>query len=124
MKLLLSWLQEFVSVPSEPRQLAEELTMLGLAVDSVSTEEGETVLEIDVTTNRPDCLSHYGVARELAAFYGLPLASPGETPLKAKPRARRKDAIVEIVATELCGRYSARIIREVEVKPSPPWVTR
>ena len=54
MKILLSWLQEFVSVPSDPRQLAEELTLLGLAVDSVATEAGETVYEIDVTTNRPD----------------------------------------------------------------------
>src|SRR3990170_6892653 len=113
MKLLLSWLQEFVSVPSEPRQLAEELTMLGLAVDSVTTEEGETVLEIDVTTNRPDCLSHYGIAREVAARYRLPLVPfPAAAPMtelaRVRPRARRKDAMVEITATDLCARYSAR----------------
>ena len=70
MKILLSWLQEFVGVATEPRRLAEELTMLGLTVDSVETDEGESLFEIDVTTNRPDCLSHYGVARELALQHG------------------------------------------------------
>ena len=123
MKLLLSWLQEFVSVPSEPRQLAEELTMLGLAVDSVTTEEGGTVFEIDVTTNRPDCLSHYGVARELAARYGGVAAAFPETPME-KPRARRRDPVVAITAADLCRRYSARIIRGVKVGQSPDWLAR
>ena len=123
MKLLLSWLQEFVSVPSEPRQLAEELTMLGLAVDSVTTEEGETIFEIDVTTNRPDCLSHYGVARELAARYGGVAAAFPETPAE-KPRARRRDPVVAITAADLCRRYSARIIRGVKVGQSPDWLAR
>lgn len=123
MKILLSWLQEFVSVPSDPRQLAEELTLLGLAVDSVATEAGETVFEIDVTTNRPDCLSHYGVARELAVRYGgVAVAFPDGA--SDKPRARRRDPVVEILATDLCRRYSARIIRGVQVGPSPEWLAR
>jgi len=123
MKILLSWLQEFVSVPSDPRQLAEELTLLGLAVDAVATEGEETVFEIDVTTNRPDCLSHYGVARELAVRYGgVAVAFPEGA--RDKPRARRRDPVVEIAATDLCRRYSARIIRGVEVGPSPEWLAR
>lgn len=121
MKILLSWLREFVPVPSEPRRLADELTMLGLAVDSVSAEAGETVFEIDVTTNRPDCLSHYGVARELASRHGGLTVSVPETPT-GKPRARRRDPVVAILAQDLCRRYSARIIRGVEVKPSPDWL--
>ena len=95
--------------------------MLGLAVDSVATEDGETVFEIDVTTNRPDCLSHYGVARELAARHGGRTVSFPETPT-GKPRARRRDPVVAITAPDLCRRYSARLIRGVEVRPSPDWL--
>ncbi|HEY7679150.1 MAG TPA: phenylalanine--tRNA ligase subunit beta [Terriglobia bacterium] len=123
MKILLSWLREFVPFTVEPKQLATDLSQFGLAVDALSAEGEETVLELDVTTNRPDCLSHYGVARELAAFYKLPLAPFGEPP-HTRPRPRRKDAMVEIVATDLCGRYSARVIRGVAVGPSPDWLSR
>ena len=128
MKILLSWLQEFVPLERGPRQVAEDLTMLGLAVETVTTEADETVLELDITTNRPDCLSHHGVARELAALYGKPLAPlimaqnlPSEP---AATRARRKDSIVEIKDTALCRRYSARLIRGVNVGPSPDWLRK
>ena len=123
MKILLSWLQEFVSVPSDALRLAEELTMLGLTVDSIETEEGETLFEIDVTTNRPDCLSHYGIARELAVRHGNLAISFPEVPAR-KPRARRRDPVVAVPASDLCRRYSARIIRGVRVGPSPEWLAR
>jgi len=97
--------------------------MLGLTVDSVETADGDTLFEIDVTTNRPDCLSHYGVARELALQHGgLKISFPDG--LAAKPRARRRDPVVAIPATDLCRRYSARIIRGVKVGPSPDWLAR
>src|SRR5689334_23623088 len=122
MKIVLSWLREFVPLTAQPREIAHELTMLGLAVDSIAQEQDETVFELDITTNRPDCLNHYGVARELAAHYGLPLAQPFGIPKEsdARPRVRgkRKDGIVEIEAIDLCLRYSARIVRGVDVKPS------
>ena len=122
MKILLSWLQEFVSLStSAPRQLAEDLTMLGFPVDAALTQDGETILEVDITTNRPDCLSHYGMARELAAFYGVPIKPFGEA---AAGRPRARDPIVRIVANDLCRRYCARIIRDVTVGPSPDWLAR
>ncbi len=97
--------------------------MLGLTVDSVEMDGGETLFEIGVTTNRPDCLSHYGVARELAARHGgLTVAFPSVS--GGKPRARRHDPVVVITATDLCRRYSARIIRGVRVGPSPDWLAR
>src|SRR5262245_56733979 len=102
MRILLSWIREFVPVEEEPRSLATELSLLGLAVDAVTDEANETILDIDVTTNRPDCLSHHGLAREVAARYGLPLTSSlgsSQADLaapKIKPRGRRKDGIVEI----------------------------
>ncbi|MBI4465655.1 MAG: phenylalanine--tRNA ligase subunit beta, partial [Acidobacteria bacterium] len=124
MKILFSWLKEFVSLPSDMRRLAEDLTMLGLPVDSVSTEDGETILELDITTNRPDCLSHYGVARELAAFYGRKLKpfGPGDPEISADHSA--ENSVVEIAAADLCRRYSARIIRGVQIAPSPPRLRR
>lgn len=97
--------------------------MLGLTVDSVETAEGDTLFEIDVTTNRPDCLSHYGVARELALGHGGLTVSFPENPA-GKPRARRRDPVVAITATDLCRRYSARIIRGVRVGPSPDWLAK
>ncbi|MBI3934922.1 MAG: phenylalanine--tRNA ligase subunit beta [Acidobacteria bacterium] len=127
MKILLSWLREFVPFDKEPRELASDLSMLGFAVDAIATEANETALDIDVTTNRPDALSHYGIAREVAVRYGLPLAPlvpPAAEANKGRPRARRKDAMVEIAAVELCGRYSARLIRGVGVKPSPEWLAQ
>lgn len=130
MKILLSWLQEFVAVPSEPRRLAAELTMLGLTVDSVETSDGDALFEIDVTTNRPDCLSHYGVARELALGHGgLQISFPDTASGKphapgGKRRTTRRDAVVAIPATDLCRRYSARIIRGVRVGPSPDWLAK
>jgi phenylalanyl-tRNA synthetase beta chain len=124
MKILLSWLREFVPFTADAERLAIDLSLHGLAVDSIATEGSETVLEIDVTTNRPDCLSHYGIAREMGAMYGLQLAPLAAEAGRPKPRARRKDGIVEIVATDLCGRYSARLIRGVQVKPSPDWLAR
>ena len=97
--------------------------MLGLTVDSVEMDDGETLFEIDVTTNRPDCLSHYGVARELAVRHGgLTVAFPGVS--SGKPRARRHDPVVAVTATDLCRRYSARMIRGVRVGPSPDWLAR
>ena len=128
MKIVLSWLREFVPLTAEPREIAHQLTMLGLAVDAITHEEGETIFELDITTNRPDCLNHFGVARELAAHYGLTLASPFGLAIEAeaRPRARgrRKDGCVEIEATDLCLRYSSRVLRGVQVKPSPDWLRK
>jgi len=127
MKILLSWLREFVPFDKATRELATDLSLLGFAVDAITAEGNETVLDVDVTTNRPDTLSHYGMAREVAARYRLPFESPATAltePLKAKPRGRRKDAMVEILSPELCGRYSARLIHGVEVRPSPDWLSR
>ncbi|MCH7979055.1 MAG: phenylalanine--tRNA ligase subunit beta [Acidobacteria bacterium] len=131
MKILLSWLKEFVPLPADVRRLAHDLTMLGLAVDAIATEDGETVLDLDITTNRSDCLSHYGVARELSALYGKPLAAFGNAGTR-KSRARRKEspgkvvvkAVVKIAARDLCRRYAARLIHGVEVGASPAWLAR
>ncbi len=120
MKLPLSWLREYVPVEAEPRSLAEALTAAGLAVDAVETMGDETVLELDITTNRVDCMNVYGVAREVAALYGLALR-PLETAVAAvgEPAAAALDVAIE--APDLCGRFCARIL-DVKVGPSPAWL--
>ncbi|HKS27011.1 MAG TPA: hypothetical protein VJS44_04295, partial [Pyrinomonadaceae bacterium] len=70
MNISYNWLRELTGVEVEPRALAERLTMLGLAVDGVHPRGDDFLLEIDLTSNRPDCLSHLGVAREVAVSEG------------------------------------------------------
>jgi phenylalanyl-tRNA synthetase beta chain len=120
MKVPLSWLREYVPVEVEPKALAEALTAAGLAVDAVETVGGETVLELDITTNRVDCMNVYGVAREVAALYGLPLRPLDTSAAEAgPPAAEALDVTIE--APDLCGRFCARVL-DVKVGPSPAWL--
>ena len=73
MRILPAWLREFVDVPADDRHLAEALTSAGIAVESVQEENGATVYEMDLTTNRVDAMNHYGVAREASAIYDVEL---------------------------------------------------
>jgi phenylalanyl-tRNA synthetase beta chain len=120
MKLPLSWLREYVPVEAEPRELAEALTAAGLAVDAVETRGGETVLDLDITTNRVDCMNVYGVAREVSALYGLPLR-PLATAVAAVGAPAAEGLDVAIDAPDLCGRFCARVL-DVKVGPSPLWL--
>lgn len=121
MKVSLHWLRDFVDVPSDPREVKSTLTNLGLGVESFTREDDDWVLEVEVTTNRPDCLSHYGVARELATAYGKPLA-PLRPAVEEIPEPAAAE--IEILDPDLCARYCARVIRNVEVRPSPDWLAR
>ena len=121
MKIALSWLKEFVDVPSDPRQLAADLTMIGLNVESYAAAGDDWVLEVEVTTNRPDCLSHYGMARELATVYRKPLKRL-EFVVKGSTTPVKDTVTIEIADPELCARYCGRVVRNVEVKPSPAWL--
>jgi phenylalanyl-tRNA synthetase beta chain len=120
MRVPLGWLKEFVDVEVEPARLAEGLTAAGLAVDAVEKTGDETVLELDITTNRVDCMNVYGVAREVAALYGLPLRSIDTTVVESGvPAGDALDVVVE--APDLCGRFCARVL-DVRVGPSPSWL--
>jgi phenylalanyl-tRNA synthetase beta chain len=82
----------------------------------------DTVLVLGVTPNRPDCLSHVGVAREVAAAFGLHLRFP--TPDVASPQGEASEVSVSVVDAEGCPRYAARAIRGVTVQASPLWMQR
>src|ERR1700743_2995225 len=120
MKILSRWLRHYlptIPVHLDDRQLAEDLTLRGIAVEGVHDlgEGNGHLFEMDITTNRVDAMSHYGIAREAAAIYNLPL-TPLDTTLPAATTAASFP--VRIEAPELCGRFTARIIRGVTIKES------
>jgi phenylalanyl-tRNA synthetase beta chain len=116
MKISPHWLRDFVDLPGDYLRLADELTLAGVAVEGISGEGEATVYEMEITTNRPDAMNHYGVAREASALYDLPLR-----PIKPKlpPSQGKSDVTIDIQEPELCPRFTAREIRGVTIKPSP-----
>jgi phenylalanyl-tRNA synthetase beta chain len=115
MKISPHWLRDFVDLPVDYRRLADELTLAGVAVEGVSGEGESTVYEMEITTNRPDAMNHYGVAREASALYDLPLR-PIEPKLPA-PQGK-SEVLIDIQEPDLCPRFTAREIRSVQIKPS------
>jgi phenylalanyl-tRNA synthetase beta chain len=120
MKVPLSWLAEFVEVPVEPRRLAEDLTLAGLAVDAVESDGKDTVLDLDITTNRVDCMNVYGVAREVSVLYRTPLR-PLDVAFGEAGEPAARGLRVEVEAPDLCPRFCARIL-DVRIAPSPQWL--
>ncbi len=124
MKISLSWLKEFIEVPAKPHELKANLTMLGLGVESFAPiNKDDWVLEVEVTTNRPDCLSHYGVAREVSTSYRTPLKRL-ELAVRESGPPTAGEVCIEIANPELCARYCGRVIQNVEVGRSPEWLAK
>jgi phenylalanyl-tRNA synthetase beta chain len=123
MKVLYNWLKDFVDVTATAAELRARLSLAGVAVDSIDESVAGPLLDAEITANRPDCLGHYGVAREVAALYRLPL-KPVEPKLKESSERVRDATRVDIEAPELCGRYTARVLRGVKVGPSPDWLRK
>jgi phenylalanyl-tRNA synthetase beta chain len=123
MKVVYNWLKEFVDVTAPPADLRARLSLAGIAVDSVEESAAGPVLDAEITANRPDCLGHYGIAREVAAIYRLPV-KPLQPKLKESGEKAANATRVEIESPDLCGRYTARILRGVKVQPSPDWLRR
>jgi phenylalanyl-tRNA synthetase beta chain len=123
MKVSLNWLKEFVEIAAAPRELKAGLTSVGLGAESFAAAGDDLIFELEITTNRPDCLSHYGVAREIATLYRRPLKALRIPVQESGPRAAGEISI-EIANPELCARYCGRVIRNVQVKPSPAWLAK
>lgn len=136
MKLSASWIRDFVDLPVDDRQLAEDLTSIGIAVEGISGEGANTVFEMEIGTNRPDAMNHYGVAREAAALYAAPL-KPIEIRLPSAVGTHSRHGVptgpalaatsvepthhfdIEIEDKQGCARYTAQIVRGVTIKTSP-----
>jgi phenylalanyl-tRNA synthetase beta chain len=123
MKISVNWLKQFVEIASTPRQLKSDLTMIGLNTESVAQVGDDWVLDVEVTTNRPDCLNHYGVVRELATLYRQPLKKL-EVAVKESGAAAKDVVSIEISDPDLCARYCGRVVQNVKVGPSPDWLVK
>lgn len=121
MKVTYNWLKDFVEIKIPAQELAEKLTMAGLEVTSLDACAKDFVFEIEVTPNRPDCLSVIGIAREVAAITGKKLSRYPIKQLTGLNKSREPLAI-NIENRIDCPLYTAKIIRDVRVSPSTDWL--
>jgi phenylalanyl-tRNA synthetase beta chain len=118
MKALYDWLKEFADLTLSPEQVRARLSLAGIAVEGLAQTAAGPLLDTDLTINRPDCLGHYGLAREAATLERKGLR-PVEVSLNENAQAAARATRVDIECPELCGRYTARVIRGVKIGPSP-----
>lgn len=119
MKILTEWLRSYLpALPVDDAQLAEDLTLRGIAVEGVFPAATGSLFDMDITTNRVDAMNHYGVAREAAAIYDLPLEPLIDLSSRSVTEGSAPSFPVRIDANEACGRFSAQVIRGVTIAPS------
>lgn len=127
MNISYNWLKDLIDIGLSAEETAAQLTRVGLAVDGIRPHGNDQVIDVDLTSNRPDCLSHLGVARELLVITGKLLTTEtprhGEESVIPFPSVLAPD-IVKIENPELCYRFTARIIRNVKIGPSPEWMVK
>ena len=126
MIISLQWLNQYLDRPVDADEADRLLTDAGFPLDGrTDLEDGDVALDVEVTSNRPDCLSHIGVAREIAAASDRSLKLP-QTDLEESSDSPAVDQLTRVdnQATDLCPVYTARVIRGVKVGPSPAWLGR
>ncbi len=122
MKILTKWLRAYLpDLPVPDTQLAEDLTLRGIAVEGIFDlgPGNGSLYEMDITTNRVDAMNHYGIAREAATIYGVALKPLDTTLPAANPAA--KPFSVRIEAEDACGRFTARVLRDITIGNSRDW---
>lgn len=118
-----NWLKEYVLLDMSLEELEQRLMMAGLNHEGTEEVDGDFAVDLEVTSNRPDCLGHLGVAREVAALWQRKVKYPAAQPTEGKtPLTELADVQIEVPA--LCPRYIARVIRGCKVGPSPHWLVR
>jgi phenylalanyl-tRNA synthetase beta chain len=123
MKISMVWLSEYLPGALEAERAGDALTNGGLPVEVYEQHGSDSVMDVEVTSNRGDCLSHIGVARELSALLNRELKEPAAA-IKVSQTSAASVASVSIEASDLCPHYTARIIRGVKIGPSPAWMAR
>ena len=121
MDISYNWLKDLVEIDLSPQELAAKLTNVGLAVEAIHETNDDFVFDIDLTSNRPDCLSHLGVSREIGAITGSELKTADDGKQKTNNEAEN---LVSIHDADLCQRFTARIIRKVKIGESPEWLKK
>jgi phenylalanyl-tRNA synthetase beta chain len=118
-----NWLKQYVALDMPIEELERRLMMAGLNHESTEEIGGDLAIDLEVTSNRPDCLGHIGIAREIAVLWGKELKIPPALPAEGKTPVEQL-ASVRIDCPDLCYRYIARVIRGVKSSPSPDWMAR
>lgn len=121
-----NWLAEYVPLPPSVEELTHRLTMSGLNLEEFHAvtdglSKPDVAIDVEVTSNRPDCLGHIGVAREVSVLFGGPLTIPPAAVLASGPAASTAGSI-SIECPDLCPEYHGRVVRNVKVGPSPVWL--
>jgi phenylalanyl-tRNA synthetase beta chain len=116
-----NWLNEYVDLNLSHDELVDRLTMSGLNHDGSEKVGSDTAMDLEVTSNRADCLGHIGIAREISTLFDLKLNIPDPRP-KTNSESIAKFCSVEIQNPDACYRYTARLIRGVKIGPSPKWM--
>ncbi|MCH8840460.1 MAG: phenylalanine--tRNA ligase subunit beta [Planctomycetes bacterium] len=116
-----NWLKEYVELSMTVDELTERLTLTGLNLEGVEQVGNDTAIDLEVTSNRPDCLGHLGVAREIAVLWRRDLKTPAFTAKATGPKVESLTSVA-VECPELCPRYTARVIRGMKIGPSPKWL--
>jgi phenylalanyl-tRNA synthetase beta chain len=116
-----NWLQDYVKPQAAPADVAERLTMSGMNLESIEERGGDFAIDLEITSNRADCLGHLGIAREIGVVCETPFHDPDPRPKETTEPASQSTS-VEIQCPELCPTYSARVIRGVTIRESPQWL--
>ncbi len=123
MKISLNWLNDYVQTGLNAEEISQILSNLGFPCESIEHLKDDAVIDVEVTSNRGDCLSYIGIARELAVVTGKELKLPVIS-LDESSKSASEFAVVEIDEPKLCRRYTARVIEGVKIGPSPQWVVK
>ena len=116
-----NWLAEYVELDMSVEDLTDRLTMSGLNLEGYDNVGSDIAIDLEVTSNRPDCLGHIGVAREVSVLFHTPLKSPEPATSAATEKAADATS-VQIDCPDLCHEYHARVVQGVKIGPSPDWL--
>jgi len=123
MKISLDWLSDYIKMDRPAEQVAEILSDLGFPCEGIEYLADDVVIDVEITSNRGDCLGYIGIARELSAATGVEVVVP-TVELDESDKDVSEFASVQIDEPDLCGRYTARILEGVTIGPSPDWIRK
>lgn len=120
-----NWLRDYLRLEMSVESLTEKLALSGLNHESTEDVGGDLAIDLEVTSNRPDCLNHLGIAREIGVLFGLPVQFPAPRPT-AKSKAKNVDELTAVENQEptLCSRFTARVVTGARVQESPWWLRK
>ncbi len=118
-----NWLTDYLRLDMPVEALGEKLALTGLNLESIADVGGDIAIDLEVTSNRPDCLGHLGVSREISVVFDRPFCIPDPQPSTAGPPVETRTAVA-VEEGELCPRFTARVITGVKVGESPWWLRK